>query len=1594
MTLQPSATAPVPTTTLKTYWCAKRNLSQTQAQLAKYHAPLVWHMADAAASTVIRHFPRSGRALKLLFHHWRVTLSFRQQDRALRRRVRQHKVQHVDQLTQQAQTTHSSSLQGLYQLSKQLRPKAPKRSIHFRDATGMLLGSAEEIKILQDYFEELYQSFAAPQSDWRLTVPFQVTTEEAAEALHHTSGRKALPHGQVPAVLWKTAEPLLAETISRDLNAALQPGPICLPDDWNCAYLALLPKPNKPPCQPANLRPISILPMLPKLLARIAASRLKPCLLAALQEVPQFAYMMGRQVNDALDRVISHCFSVRELLKGGSRSVFRLQEGRRDPLLRGGMQLSLDLSKAYDKLPRCFLLQTLERVGAPAELISLIMYIHDNAIIVITKSAESAHIRMGRGIRQGCGLSPMLWLGFTLSLFDKLHAVLPDNTLTGYADDFHALWQFEHPRDFRNAIGHIPRIMEVLRFYGMDIALDKTAILLAIQGRAAPHLLRDFTAIVKGHRCLVIRHPNGNLSIPIKTSHPYLGVHIGYHSFEQATVKHRLAQSWVAFHRLHVFLKHNQIPLKKRMQLWLACVWSIIQHGLTSTGLDHVSTSLLLAQTSKQLRMVARSPAHVHHETNAALYARLCWDGPLPQLLRAATKRVTSSRATVGHLQPARVHQWWELAVRSFQPTFLPDSPARLTEVTNVLQLRSMCPVCGVGFPSNHAVNVHIGKQHQDVRKPREPSSAIKNRNNDAARAHALHGMPTCRHCLKSFHGWPQFFGHIHQEACPILHAHRPVHTPTPPSDTAPTSSQLVDSSLAQRAFAPEEAAATHPEIVPLFHRTALQTVARAQDLRELAKQISSSGSLNHCPECYQWCTSPAYVSRHAVKAHPLVRQHQESVLSWLKQRGNLLRPCEFCDSWYQVRPSTHVLNCPVLWACGHLFARFSSLTDTRQATLHGFFRRRPAASGGDSRAGSVQQAHGVSDSVVHETPLHSGGDSPGHGRGPGQAVNGLRGPGYADSSKVCQGRRQRRPDSRADGQRERPDDDQPGTRGRPVPAEATAGQQASEAFLEPTGPSQPDTSRRTVDLAQPLRQPLRPPRARRPDQRAGRSGGKVDSQAGGPDGGEQPRQRVCALLPNQVQPQPLVNHRQSLQSRDRLEVPEGIQSREPHAAHAERDAVLRPQQHATDDAPPRGPGPAGHDPAREGVEPHRGQYVPVHALESGYPGSREGSSRSPRAHRGRRNGLSDDDLHGVPGRRWQIPCPAPSDGESPVGRDPVCARPPEPIGGQPRDVQNDATPLSQCSDTPGRHDCPASEIGPLPVGPERRPPGPAAVSLDPSAVLTLKLQNRRSHCYANSSVLALMWSMTEPESSDRHRPDGVPVADRSFGRLIRWMGRGSATVELWEVKSWQRLVTTWENPHRQHDVAEFLQFLSRLFCVPAMLGAWHALQSTAENVLQVCDHGHFWPLLVPAVLEASLIPNQPYTTLQRLVILWRNQAAVHAARSAETLPALFPLQVNRFSEAGEKLRTVIQPSEAVYIPYFVEDGIRTASCRYRLVAIIFHLGSSKLQGHYRTALLQHGRLQFITDDNVCATTVSDAVSRLVNQNSYVFILKKCEAQQ
>ena len=269
--------------------------------------------------------------------------------------------------------------------------------------------------------------------------------------------------------------------------------------------------------------------------------------------------------------------------------------------------------------------------------------------------------------------------------------------------------------------------------------------------------------------------------------------------------------------------------------------------------------------------------------------------------------------------------------------------------------------------------------------------------------------------------------------------------------------------------------------------------------------------------------------------------------------------------------------------------------------------------------------------------------------------------------------------------------------------------------------------------------------------------------------------------------------------------------------------------------------------------------------------------------------------------------------------------------------------------------------------------------------ILSVTLVNRSSHCYANSSMLALMWSMSsDPPASASCPSEAGALQDAR-------LGRGNSCIELWKIKPWTRSLDGWERPHMQHDVGEFLQFLGNIMCDASALGSWTALQDSVEVGPFPTDRGNFWPLLLPASLPDSLTPGLESTTLQRLVILWRNQASRHAASNEASLPALFPLQVNRFDADGNKLHTPIKPSAAVYIPFYTSEGLHTASCRYRLAAIIFHIGATKLQGHYRTALQRNGSLQFVTDDNTSAVPMTADVERLVYQNSYIFLLKKCQ---
>ena len=497
--------------------------------------------------------------------------------------------------------------------------------------------------------------------------------------------------------------------------------------------------------------------------------------------------------------------------------------------------------------------------------------------------------------------------------------------------------------------------------------MDKTVTLLALTGPDAPKLLKTYTARTPQGRILKIDHPTHPTCLPIKKHHTYLGVIISYKLFERSTLKHRQQLAWQAFHRLKKFLTSNQVALKRRVLLWQTCVFTILQFGLTSVGVDDVSAVQLRGTVMRQLRCVAKSLGHLTHETNDDLLQRLGIPDPIESLRRLCSQRIAACAEHVGHLQPPRVRQWWstvlaELHEHAANP---PRIQTSLTEVTKVLRVRSTCPICSQQFPSLHAMRVHFGKEHCKDKPKKETNPTVKNQRKDEFRGHARDGQPICKHCNKSFHGWPAFMGHFSQEACPVLHhdlsGEANPHSLSQP-DTSPTATQAgqpqPDQPSAQGVPAPGRAALAQHDIVPLFHRPELQHLARENNIEALASAIKATNRQHYCPECNQKLTSPKYLTRHALKMHPPLAAVQQSVKSWLTAKFRPSSPCKWCHEVFATRSQLHIVSCSVMWTCGQMIAKQGSIQDRSQTTLQDVYPDLDSSAGRSS--GRVRQVLGL----------------------------------------------------------------------------------------------------------------------------------------------------------------------------------------------------------------------------------------------------------------------------------------------------------------------------------------------------------------------------------------------------------------------------------------------------------------------------------------------------------------------------------------------------------------------------------------------------------------------------------------------------------
>ena len=158
----------------------------------------------------------------------------------------------------------------------------------------------------------------------------------------------------------------------------------------------------------------------------------------------------------------------------------------------------------------------------------------------------------------------------------------------------------------------------------MVINVQKVAVILALNGTSRRQAMRVFTKKIKDHRYLRISCSGEGLLLPIHRHSPYLGAVTSYQNFAELSLQLRLQKCKAAHARLRGVLQGRRgLSLGQRILLWKTTVLPCAMYGLGACGLTSIQLVRLRQVLLKQLRAISRTPAHITHESDAALLSRL-----------------------------------------------------------------------------------------------------------------------------------------------------------------------------------------------------------------------------------------------------------------------------------------------------------------------------------------------------------------------------------------------------------------------------------------------------------------------------------------------------------------------------------------------------------------------------------------------------------------------------------------------------------------------------------------------------------------------------------------------------------------------------------------------------------------------------------------------------------------------------------------------------------------------------------------------------------------------------------------------------------
>uniref|UniRef100_A0A803SRZ4 Reverse transcriptase domain-containing protein n=1 Tax=Anolis carolinensis TaxID=28377 RepID=A0A803SRZ4_ANOCA len=308
----------------------------------------------------------------------------------------------------------------------------------------------------------------------------EITEIEIQKAINNMKSDRAPGPDGLNGLYYKTFAEELIPFLKKIMNEILDNKKV--PDSWRYATITVIPKEGQDLRLVKNYRPISLLNSDYKNFSNILAERLKEFLTDWIGE-DQTGFLPRRQMRD----------NVREII-----NIIEYYEGTKKEELAF---LAIDMEKAFDNLNWDLIKLLIKELDMGYKFTNAINQIYDRQEAKIKiNSLESKNFKIQKGTRQGCPLSPLLFI-FAIELL--LNNIRNDPQLKGvsirkhkykiraFADDLICI--IEEPIKTINR--WLAKFKEFERISGLKINLDKTMILTKNMTNTKQKELTELTGI-------------------------------------------------------------------------------------------------------------------------------------------------------------------------------------------------------------------------------------------------------------------------------------------------------------------------------------------------------------------------------------------------------------------------------------------------------------------------------------------------------------------------------------------------------------------------------------------------------------------------------------------------------------------------------------------------------------------------------------------------------------------------------------------------------------------------------------------------------------------------------------------------------------------------------------------------------------------------------------------------------------------------------------------------------------------------------------------------------------------------------------------